>query len=242
MLLLSRMEENTEFPGIRRGNGARSCFTLIELLIVIAIIAILASLLLPALNLAKQKAQSVACLSNLRQIGIGFIQYGNDYDYMPKAGGGGGNNPFWQHLMGPYLNYPVYPDPTNILALDTERPYPVLKCPSDPNPFRQKKFDGGATGMSYGYNQIVGQYGWEPPVSVPCKIVQLEDPSKTFILTDAVTYMVFYSSEENKFRYCHGSGKFINILWGDSRASAFRGPIGKSVQTFIRPYYTLQKD
>lgn len=61
-------------------DGCRSGFTLIELLVVIAIISILAAILFPVFARARENARRTSCLSNLKQIGLGIIQYTQDYD------------------------------------------------------------------------------------------------------------------------------------------------------------------
>jgi prepilin-type N-terminal cleavage/methylation domain-containing protein len=88
---------------------SKSGFTLIELLVVIAIIAILAAILFPVFAKVREKARQTACLSNMKQIGLGFAQYTQDYDEMmpcgiqQKSGPGNDSGIGWAGQIYPYV-------------------------------------------------------------------------------------------------------------------------------------------
>ena len=95
--------------------SVKRAFTLIELLVVIAIIAILASILFPVFGRARENARRSSCQSNLKQVGLGLIQYTQDYDEAyPQAADRQGEYKGWIQHIQPYI-----------------KSYQLFQCPSE---------------------------------------------------------------------------------------------------------------
>ena len=95
-------------------------FTLVELLVVLAIIALLAALLFPVFAAARAKAHQTSCLNNLKQIELAVMMYVSDHNgtYPPACHTDGSYSVFWQSLVLPYIQSMT-----------------IFVCPGDPNPF-----------------------------------------------------------------------------------------------------------
>lgn len=208
-------------------------FTLVELLVVISIIAILSTILLPALARSKQKVETVSCTSNCRQIALALNQYSGDFSdwllpgqisYPAYWSGAVSNNRPWIDVLGKFGPYSIFDYGTRICSLgnsyyDAADNYHAQKsqritCPSqkDYNSFSYSDY-----ASNFRLAGITGTYATR-------KISQIRQPSIARMLFDngsknnhGVSYIVD-TSTGNPFVGFRHQGK-TNVLYADGHVN-----------------------
>jgi prepilin-type N-terminal cleavage/methylation domain-containing protein/prepilin-type processing-associated H-X9-DG protein len=145
-------------------------FTLIELLVVIAIIAILAAILFPVFARARENARRASCQSNLKQMGLGLMQYTQDYDEKFPTTSitlAGPTYVRWSGMIQPYIK-------------STQ----LFICPSDTGSYNQTNIGNGSSeGMSYGYSTYFNS-------SSNVAQASMVKPAETIVFGDGTSYVV----------------------------------------------------
>jgi len=168
----------SSFPTVSVRPAKCRAFTLIELLAVIAIIAILAAILFPVFAQAREKARQTTCLSNMKQIGLGIMQYNQDYDqtFMMSEYGSGDTQIVWYAMIYPYIkNGNTYKN-ANSGMTQAWGDSGVYVCPSFPV----------TQSAMYGVHRDLFTNNWADPVPAHAahSDAELQSPADTIVVME----------------------------------------------------------